>query len=480
VLAYQAYRFELDPSSRVHSGLSSHAGASRFAFNWGLALVKERLERRDQIRAAAYKELLSDQEAEALARTVSVPWTLPALRKEWNWAKAEVAPWWGENSKEAYNAGLDALARALEGFFKAKAGERAGFMGFPHFKRKWARRSCRFTTGAIKVIDVHHVQLPRLGVIRTKEATTKLLGKLGANTARILSATVSQEAARWSVSFTCEVERDDRRAQHPGSLVGVDLGIAHLATLSNGNVVENPKALSRYQRRMKRLSKEVSRRQRGSKRHRASKEKLSRCHVRVAHIRSDAVHKVTSKLAADYSTVVIEDLAVKNMTASPRRIPDPVHWGQFLPNGARRKAGLNKALLDTSPAEFRRQLAYKLEWHGGTLVVVNRWFPSSKICSRCQTAKATLSLNERTYRCKKCNLFIDRDMNAALNLAAYGRRVQSDPHHDVAVSGTETKNGRGRDTTRTGWTAPGSRSKRQDGSGQPGKADTASLAGEAA
>jgi putative transposase len=241
VLVHQAYRFELDPSSRVADGLSSHTGASRFAFNWGLGLVKERLALRDQVRFACYKELLCDEETEALVKTIVVPWTLAALRKEWNRVKGEVAPWWSENSKEAYNSGLDALARALEGYFKAKSGERCGTVGVPPRKKKWAKKSCRFTTGAIKVVDNHHVQLPRLGVIRTKESTDKLLSTVMAGSARILSATISQEAGRWYVSFTTEVERNDAPAPHPDSLVAVDLGIAHLATLSNGTVIENPR-----------------------------------------------------------------------------------------------------------------------------------------------------------------------------------------------------------------------------------------------
>jgi putative transposase len=473
VLVIQAFRFELDPSSRVADAMLSHTGASRFAFNWGLGLVTERLALRERIRAACYQELLSDEETEVLVKTVVVPWTLAALRKEWNRVKGEAAPWWSENSKEAYNSGLDALARALEGFFKAKSGERAGTMGFPRRKKKWAKKSCRFTTGSIKVVNHHHVQLPRLGIIRTKESTDKLLSKVMAGSARILSATISQEAGRWYVSFTTEVERDDAPAPHPDSLVAVDLGIAHLATLSNGTVIENPKALGRYQRRMKRLSREVSRRQPGSNRRKASKDKLARCHAKVAHVRADAVHKLTTELASTYRTVVIEDLAVKNMTATPKPVPDPESPGAFLPNGSRAKAGLNKALLDVSPAEFRRQLTYKLEWHAGQLIVVDRFFPSSKTCSRCQAVKAKLPLRERTYRCDKCNLVIDRDLNAALNLAAYGRRVLS-----VAASGAETQNGRGRDTRAS--RGPGSRLKRQDGSGQPGKADTASSKVEAA
>lgn len=477
----QAFRFELDPSSRGRSDLCSHTGASRFAFNWGLSLVKDRLALRDRVRAAAYRELLSDEETESLARRVVVPWTLPALRKEWNRVKRQVAPWWGENSKEAYNSGLDALARALDAFSKSRCGVRAGTMGFPRFKKKWSRKSCRFTTGAIRVLDAHHVQLPRIGVVRTKESTENLLSRVPAGSARILSATVSEWAGRWFVSFTCEVERQDRPARDGGSLVGADLGIAHLATLSNGTTVENPKALSRYERRIQRLSRAVSRRQKGSKRHRVSKDKLARCHARVAHVRADAIHKLTTHLATTYATVVIEDLSVRHMTAAPEAAPDPEHRGRFLRNGARRKAGLNKALLDTSPAEVRRQLTYKVSWRGGTLVVADRFFPSSKTCSRCKTVKAKLSLRERTYCCEECHLVIDRDLNAARNLATYGWRAQS-----VAVSGIETQNGRGRGTSRVRITDPGSRKshdggkKRQDDSGQPVKAATAPPAGGAA
>src|SRR6266568_5101902 len=138
----QAYRFALDPTPRQQAGLASAAGGARFAYNWGLALVKQRLDKRQ-----------ADQ-------GVVVPWTLPELRREWNRAKAEVAPWWAENSKEAYSSGLDALARGLANRTDSKQGRRAGRrVGFPRFKAK--RRttpSCRFTTGTIRVeAGRHHV-----------------------------------------------------------------------------------------------------------------------------------------------------------------------------------------------------------------------------------------------------------------------------------------------------------------------------------
>jgi putative transposase len=402
------------------------------------------------------------------------------LRKEWNRLKDEFAPWWRENSKEAYNSGLDALARALKGYFDSRGGARAGRpMGFPTFKKKGGQPSCRFSTGVIRVVDDRHVQLPRLGVIRTKEHTTALLDQVVAGMARALSATVKEEAGRWFVSFGCEVERHDSVATYPDAIVGVDLGVHHFAVLSTSELVENPKPVSHFARRMARLNRELSRAQLGSKRRAKTKAKLSRCHRRVANARRDTLHKLTTHLATAYGTVVIEDLAVKNMTACPKPKADPENPGHHLENGHAAKAGLNRSILDIAPGELRRQLTYKMGWHGGHLVVADRWFPSSKKCSSCKETKATLSLATRTYRCGNCGLVLDRDHNAARNLAAYGKK------HLVAGSGPETQNGRRGDapcTSGTGAHSPKSPRgrKRQDGSGQPAKAVTASSQGEAA
>ncbi|MFN3486835.1 MAG: helix-turn-helix domain-containing protein, partial [Planctomycetota bacterium] len=189
MIVHQAYRFALDPSPRAARVLASHVGARRFAFNWGLALVKERLEARKQ------------------GEDVEVPWTLPALRREWNRAKETVAPWWRENSKEAYSSGLAGLAAALKNWSDSRKGRRKGRrMGFPRFRKKGrGRESVCFTTGAIRVDDKSHVVLPRIGRVRTHEPTTALLERTEAGEARILRATVSREGGRWFVSFTCEV-----------------------------------------------------------------------------------------------------------------------------------------------------------------------------------------------------------------------------------------------------------------------------------
>jgi putative transposase len=416
MLVHQAFRFELDPNNVARARLASHAGAARFAYNWGLALVVEGLAARRALRALALRQGASPGEAEQWADDVvgPLPWTLPALRRSWNRAKTEVAPWWAESSKEAYNSGLDALARALEGWSRSRRGQRKGpRVGFPRFHKRGGGRSFRVTTGSFGVVDGRHVRLPHIGVIRTKEPTAKLIAHLDASTARVLSATVSEVVGRWYVSFGCEVERAQTAPPQRGAVVGVDVGVRSLAVLSTGEVVPNPRHLGRYQRRMARLQGELARR-RGprpgrppSKRWQESKRRLARAHARVAAARGDGLHKLTTALAAAHGTVVVEDLNVAAMTASAKR------------SGRRRaKAGLNRAILDASPAELRRRLAYKCAWYGSVLVVADRWYPSSKACSACGRRKPSLPLACRTYRCEDCGLVADRDHNAALNLAA--------------------------------------------------------------
>jgi IS605 OrfB family transposase len=414
LLVTQAYKFALDPTPRQQGALASHCGAARYAFNWGLKLVKQRLD------------------ARAAGLNSQVPWTLPDLRREWNHAKHQVAPWWRENSKEAYNSGLDALARALKNWADSKAGRRAGpRMGFPRFKAKHrARPSCRFTTGAIRVEpDRHHVVLPRLGRIRTHESTRKLARRLEAGTARILSVTVTCTADRWYVSFTVEVQRTLRAPAQPGATVGVDVGIRHLAVLSTGQVIPNPRPLDQAQQRLRRLNRQLARRhgprapggahRTPSTGWRQIHQRLARAHTRVANLRRDGLHKLTYNLAGTYGTMVVEHLNVAGMQQNRR---------------------LARAIADAGFAELRRQLTYKTTWAGTRLVQADRFYPSSKTCSACGTVKAKLPLSARLFYCENCSIWIDRDLNAACNLAALVTKL-------VAVSGPETVNARGGDTS---------------------------------
>jgi IS605 OrfB family transposase len=394
----QAYQFALDPTLRTQGSLASHTGAARFAYNWGLELVATRLQQRK-----------AGQDTE-------VPWTLAELRWEWNRAKDEVAPWWADNSKEAYNSGLDALARALRNWRDSRSGRRKGRpVGFPRRKKK--RRtpaSCRFTTGAIRVLpDRKHIQLPRIGVIKTHESTRKLARRLEQGTARILAATIRHRGNRWFVSFTVEVERAIPTSNGKRSVVGVDIGVRHLAVLSTGTVIPNPRALEGSLRKLRRLNRQLARRTPGSRQRTQTRRRLARVHVRAANLRRDTLHKLTTGLATQHGTVVIEHLNVAGMLRNRR---------------------LARAISDTGMAELRRQLGYKTGWYGCRLVLADRFYPSSRTCSGCGWVKAKLTLAKRTFRCEACGLVVDRDLNAARNLAKLV--------HHVAQSGWETRNAR--------------------------------------
>jgi putative transposase len=269
------------------------------------------------------------------------------------------------------------------------------------------------------VTDAHHIRLPRIGVVKTHEPTVKLADRLADGRARILSATLRIEAGRWLVSFTCEVCRE-AVPQPTGPAVGVDAGVSCLAVVSTGQKVPNPRALSRYARRMARQGRECSRRRRGSRRHARSAAALARTHARVAHLRRDAMHKLTTDLARNHASLVVERLAVANLLRRPAPREDPKRPGHYLNNGRRAKAGLNRGIHDASMAELRRQLTYKCQWYGSTLLVADTFFPSSKTCPRCGWRKPSLSLSERMFVCENpsCLLVIDRDVNSSLNLKA--------------------------------------------------------------
>jgi putative transposase len=379
VKVIQAYRFALDPSPAQERKLRSHAGAARFAWNWGLARCQERYVAEGRWYSAI------------------------DLHKLWN-AQKKTDPalsWWAENSKCAYQESFRDLDRALRDFIKSGKGRRRGQrLGFPRFKKRGeCRDSFRFTTGAIRC-DRGTVTLPRLGTVRTHESARKLARRLESGTARVLSATVSRTAQRWHVSFTVEVERHVPECHaRPGSAAGLDLGVKTLLTGADdrGNVIEigGPGPLKTALRKLRRASRGHSRKQPGSASRRKSAARLARIHARVANVRADALHKATTGLARRYETVVIEDLNVAGMTRNRR---------------------LARAVCDQGFGQARRMLGYKTRWNGGTLIAADRWYPSSKTCSACGTVKAKLSLAERTYRCEHCGLALDRDLNAARNL----------------------------------------------------------------
>jgi putative transposase len=363
MLVRKAYRYELDPNNSQRSSFNQHAGVARFVYNWGL----------DQ-RIALFKNIQGkDRFTDAMKQ-----------HKLLNSLKKSQFPWMYEVSKCAPQEALRDLHRAFQNFYRGL--KQSKKVGFPKFKRKGVRDSFRLT-GAIR-FEGRKIQLPRIGKVRIKEKRENYF------TGRILSATVRRRANRWFVSVTVEEEIPDPTPVG-GKAVGVDLGIKTLATLSDGTIFDNPRALGRRLKKLKQFSRSLSRKKKGSKNREKAKIRLTKMYLKTFNIRQDTLHKVTTYLAKSHSKIVIEDLGVSGMMKNRR---------------------LSRAIADVGFYEFRRQLEYKCEWYGSELIVASRTFPSSKKCSSCGNKKKELSLSEREYHCEQCGIRIDRDLNAALNL----------------------------------------------------------------
>jgi putative transposase len=361
MLINSAYRYELDPNSHQSILLAKHAGAARFAYNWGLSR----------------RIALWEQEKKRINAIEQ--------HKELNALKGVDFPWMYEVSKCSPQEALRDLERAFQNFFRGlKTGRK---IGFPKFKKKGRHDSFRLT-GAIHVLE-RHIQLPRLGKIRAKE-TTALQG-------RILSATVSREADRWFVSLAVEMEICDP-VPVKGPAAGIDVGLNHFAAIVSGSEsvkIEAPKPLNRYLKLLRRRQRRHSRKQKGSRNRKKSALQLARLHRRVHNIRQDFLHKLTTELAKTKSVIVVEDLNVSGMVRNTR---------------------LARYIADVGWGEFRRQLEYKTKWYGSRMVVASRFYPSSKTCSACGTVQEEMPLSIREWTCPVCGTHHDRDINAAKNL----------------------------------------------------------------
>ena len=391
---FEAVKVALDPTPSQERRLLSHAGAARFAYNVGLAHVKEGIEAGNR-----------------------PEWSFFSLVYWWNANKDALAvnadgePWWQENSKEAYSRALESLAKALSNWSKSRKGDRKGRkIGFPKFKAKGsATPKFTYGTGSFGLIkdDPKALKLPRIGRVHCMENVAKRVGE-----AKVKRMTISQRAGRWYASLT--VEREDKPVKRApkGGAVGVDLGVKTLATLSDGTVIKNPRYLRKSERKLKKAQQALSGKTKGSNRRAKAKAKVARIHAHVANRRSDAMHKLTTRLTRKYSDISIEDLHVAGMVKNHH---------------------LAKSIMDAAFGEFRRQLEYKTARSGARLHVVDRWYRSSKTCSGCGSVKAKLSLSERTYRCDSCGLAIDRDLNAAINICVAGSAPETLNAHGETV-----------------------------------------------
>jgi putative transposase len=372
----QAYQFELDPNEGQRVLLAQSVGASRFVYNWGLAE--------------------SQRGYELTGRRPK----LGELKSGLVELKRSDCPWLYEVSAHIGQQALVDLDRAFVRFFKGLKGK-GPKSGFPCFKRKGERDSARMYEVDLKE---RHIRLPMIGRVRLKESRSKR-GFQG----RILSATIRRRADRWFVSLCVEREHQvtlPKRVSKPGDVVGVDLGLKAAAVIHDGamtRVVEAQQALRKNLKKLARLDRQLARRQKGSRNRGKAKLRRERLHYKVACRRNDFLHQLSSSLAKAKPMIVLEDLHVRGMQQNRR---------------------LALSLGDAGMGELRRQLEYKSEWYGSTLILADRFYPSTRLCSGCgvlnEQVKGIEGLKERKFDCSACGLSLDRDENAALNLRAYG------------------------------------------------------------
>jgi putative transposase len=351
-----SHRIALDPNDAQATYFVRAAGVARFAYNWALS---------------EWKYEAGGKPSEA------------SLRRTLNSLKPSEFPWMLEVTKNAPQQAVKNLGAAFRRFFAGQG---------PKFKKKGVHDSFRADNGTDKdhknAVEIHGkgVRLPVIGWVRMREPL-RFRGK-------ILSAVVSRTAERWFVSLTVEVEHQTpvRENQAAG---GVDLGVCRLATFSDGGGCEGPKALRRSLARLKRLSRSLSHKVKGSRNRGKAKARIARLHDRMTNIRQDALHKLTTSLVRRFTILGIEDLNVRGMMAN-----DP----------------LARSIADMGFHEFRRQLEYKAAMHGSRIVVADRFFASSKTCSACGAVLEALALSVREWDCPSCGAHHDRDVNAAKNL----------------------------------------------------------------
>ncbi len=367
----RAYKTELDPTDAQRRACVQHAGAARWAYNWGLALRIEAYEKGEK-----------------------TPYAME-LHRRLNQLKQSDVPWMYDVSKCAPQEALRNLDAAYEAFFRRvelkKQGLFDGDVGFPKPKTKKHGLGSFRLTGTIRISD-RHIQLPRLGKLRLKERG--YLPVDGTPEVKVLSATVSEKAGRWYVAVQVEQTLPDP-VPSDKPVAGVDLGLKTLATVSDGSVIPNPHALQRAERKVKRLQRRVSRRRKGGKNRKKARERLARAYARATNLRRETLHQATTRLTKTKSILVVEDLNVSGMQKNHR---------------------LAAAIADVGWYEFKRQLKYKAAWCGGQVVLADRFYPSSKLCHLCGHKLEELALDVRRWTCPACGADHDRDLNAAKNL----------------------------------------------------------------
>jgi putative transposase len=355
-----AHKIRLTPTPEQDVYFKKACGTARFTYNWALA------EWRRQYQAG--------QKPSALG-----------LKKQFNALKRREFPWILDVTKCAPEGAFMNLGKAFTNFFAKRA-------KYPRFHKRGVHDRVSFANDKVKVSG-RRVQIPKLGWVKMTEAL-RFTGK-------ILSVVVSRIANKWFISLIVEMSTSPYPRCENQARVGVDVGVKTLATLSTGEVFTNPKVLMRYARRLARYQRQVSRKQKGRQNREKAKLKVSRLHYKIACLRADVTHKLTTYLTRNFKLIGMETLHVAGMLKNHR---------------------LAKAVSDANVSEIHRQITYKAAFRENVVVQADRWYPSSKRCSVCGMLHTLLTLSDRVFTCPSCGAVKDRDRNAAENPQHYAVR----------------------------------------------------------
>lgn len=375
----QAYKFQLHPKAGQENLMRRFAGCCRFLWNKALALEKESYE----------------NEGKRLGYCA-----LAGKLKEWK--KEDNTAFLSEAHSQILQQALKDLDRAYRNFFAKRA-------GFPRFKKKGIHDTFRYPQGFKLDEGNSRIYLPKIGWVRYRksrrmEGTPK-------------QVTVSHSAGKWYVSI--QTEREIPTPVPPSaSAIGIDMGVARFATFSDGSSITPLHSFRKHEKKLAALQRKLSKRTKFSANWQKLKKRIQRLHRKIADVRNDFLHKLTTTISKSHAFVVIEDLKVRNMSRSASGTVEAPG------RNVRSKAGLNKSILDQGWFEFRRQLAYKLAWLGGQLCVVPPQY-TSQTCSRCGCVDEQNRQTHAKFKCTPCGFEVNVDHNAALNILAAGQAVSA-------------------------------------------------------
>ncbi len=365
-MSQKAFKYRFYPTAEQETLLRRTLGCARLVYNRALAARTEAWYERQK--RVGYKES-------------------SAMLTEWK--QEDELNFLNEVSCVPLQQGLRHLQKAFSNFW-------AGRASYPNFKKKRNGGSAEFTKSAFKYRDC------QVFLAKCSEALPIRWSRMLPAGAEPSTITVKlSPAGRWSVSLLVDVDIEPLPPIE--KQIGIDLGISALLTLSDGEKVTNPKGFKAKFKKLRKAQKALSRKQSGSSNRHRARLRVARVHAEIADARKDYLHKLTTRLVRENQTIAVESLAVKNMVRNHK---------------------LAQAISDASWGELVRQLEYKCDWYGRTLVKIDRWFPSSKRCSSCGYTVNKLPLNIREWDCPSCGEHHDRDINAAINILAAGLAVE--------------------------------------------------------